>query len=101
MKLGEFAELPGCPRRSDGRALPISSISDHLKGWEERVKQGPPEGKLQRPNMSFSFPIFTEHRSFIFLWEWGKGGGAIILFPFSSSLTFLPLFSSICRNGRE
>ena len=54
MKLGEFAELPGCPRRSDGRALPISSISDHLKGWEERVKQGPPEGKthLVPPTLS-------------------------------------------------
>jgi len=44
MKLGEFAELPACPRRPDGRPLPISSISDHLKGWEERVKHGPPEG---------------------------------------------------------
>lgn len=44
MKLAEFAALPECPRRRDGRPLAISSLADHLKGWEETVKQGPPEG---------------------------------------------------------
>ncbi|KAH8155117.1 uncharacterized protein LAJ45_00126 [Morchella importuna] len=60
MKLAEFAQLPLCPRRRDGRPLAISSLADHLKGWEETVKQGPPEGaeankKKSRPAM---FPIF-------------------------------------------
>lgn len=44
MKLAEFAALTDCPRRRDGRPLAISSLADHLKGWEETVKQGPPEG---------------------------------------------------------
>lgn len=44
MKLAEFAQLNNCPKRPDGRPLAISSLSDHLKGWKERIKEGPPAG---------------------------------------------------------
>ena len=46
MKLGEFALLEECPRRPDGKPLALSSLSDHLKGWRERVKKGPPAGNV-------------------------------------------------------
>lgn len=46
MKLAEFALLEDCPKRPDGRPLAASSLSDHLKGWEQRVKQDPPNGML-------------------------------------------------------
>lgn len=44
MRLTDFALLAECPKRVDGRPLAQSSPSDHLKGWQDRVKQGPPEG---------------------------------------------------------
>ena len=45
MKLGDFALLEGCPRRPNGQPLAISSLSDHLKGWREKIKAEPPAGK--------------------------------------------------------
>ena len=45
MKLAEFALLDECPRRADGSPLPISSLSDHLKGWAAKVKEGCPQGR--------------------------------------------------------
>lgn len=44
MKLLEFSLLDVCPKRPDGRPLAVSSLSDHLKGWEKFVKQLPPAG---------------------------------------------------------
>lgn len=48
MKLADFALLEQCPRRPDGKLLAVSSLSDHLKGWAEKVKNGPPSGSCDR-----------------------------------------------------
>lgn len=44
MKLVDFALLDECPRRADGSPLAVSSLSDHLKGWAAKVKDGRPQG---------------------------------------------------------
>ena len=44
MKLAKFAELPECPKRQDGRLLALSSVSEHLRGWKDRVQKGKPKG---------------------------------------------------------
>ena len=44
MRLAEFALLDECPRRADGSPLAISSLSDHLKGWAAKIKEGHPQG---------------------------------------------------------
>jgi len=44
MKLAAFAELPESPKREDGSRLVISSLSEHLKGWREKVQKGKPSG---------------------------------------------------------
>ena len=44
MRLAEFALLDECPRRADGSPLAISSLSDHLKGWAAKIKEGRPQG---------------------------------------------------------
>ena len=49
MTLGKFAELPECPRREDGRPLPLSSLSEHLKGWKEKLQKGKPSGMCSFP----------------------------------------------------
>ena len=46
MKLSDFALLDACPRCPDGKPLALSSLSDHLKGWRERVTKEPPAGNL-------------------------------------------------------
>jgi len=46
MKLADFALLEDCPRRPDGQPLAISSLSDHLKGWREKIKKEPPAGRV-------------------------------------------------------
>lgn len=46
MKLSKFAELDDCSKRPDGRPLATSSLSEHLKGWQQKVEDGPPEGKV-------------------------------------------------------
>ncbi|CUS08285.1 unnamed protein product [Tuber aestivum] len=45
MTLIKFAELPECPRREDGRPLPLSSLSEYLKGWKEKLQKGKPSAK--------------------------------------------------------
>ena len=48
MKLADFALLKECPQRPDGNPLAVSSLSDHLKGWAERIKNGPPIGSYHQ-----------------------------------------------------
>lgn len=43
IKLLTFSQLEECPKRPDGRPLATSSLSEHLKGWQQRVDEGPPE----------------------------------------------------------
>ncbi|CUS07543.1 unnamed protein product [Tuber aestivum] len=67
MKLADFALLNECPRRPDGQPLAISSISDHLKGWKEKIKKEPPAGTTgnKQKERASSYP-FLEH--FLALW---------------------------------
>jgi len=44
MTLGKFAELPECSPREDGRPLPLSSLSEHLKGWKDKLQKRKPSG---------------------------------------------------------
>ena len=44
MKLAAFAELPECPKREDGSQLALSSLSENMKGWREKVQKGKPSG---------------------------------------------------------
>lgn len=60
IKLEEFALLDGCPKRPDGRPLAKSSFSDHLKRWEEWVKQVSPS--IMYSILYYSKKILTEDR---------------------------------------
>jgi hypothetical protein len=67
MKLSQFALLDECFKRPDGRPLAVSSLSDHLKGWESKVKEDPPTGSgaQKKKSRAAQYPFF-EH--FLALW---------------------------------
>jgi len=44
LRLSDFAELPECPRRPDGRTLPLSSLSEHIKDWKKKILESQPLG---------------------------------------------------------
>jgi len=57
MMLVKFAELQECPRRQNGCPLPLSSFSEHLKGWKERILKGKPSGMFSSLTVAFVFSI--------------------------------------------